>query len=82
MPFLAVTMILTGALRGAGDTRWPWAFTLIGYMGIRLPTAYVLAHVVGLGVYGAWMGAVVDVVIRSGMVLGRFLHGGWKKVQV
>ena len=39
MPSLAVVMVLTGALRGAGDTRWPLAITLVGYLGIRLPGA-------------------------------------------
>ena len=42
MPSLAVVIILTGALRGAGDTVWPFVFTLIGFMVIRIPLAIYL----------------------------------------
>ena len=35
--------ILTGGLRGAGDTRWPLAITFIGLLGLRIPGACLLA---------------------------------------
>jgi len=95
MPSLALTMILTGALRGAGDTRWPILFTFIGFLGIRIPLAYLLAWErieipvlgvtidgYGLGVFGAWCAMAADIGLRSLLVLWRFLHGGWKKAKV
>jgi len=75
-------MILTGALRGAGDTRWPLAFTLIGLAGIRLPLAWVLTGWFGLGVAGAWYAMVIDLYLRCMLITARFLHGGWKRVRV
>ena len=71
MPALAVVIILTGSLRGAGDTKWPLIFSMIGLVVIRI-----------LGVIGAWYAMVVDIIIRSLLVGGRFLHGGWKHVKV
>ncbi len=91
MPSLALTMILTGALRGAGDTRWPLAFTFIGFLGIRIPLAYWLSRseiqLPGVdflitGVYGAWCAMAVDVILRSILVVVRFFQGGWKKTRV
>jgi Na+-driven multidrug efflux pump len=95
MPSLALTMILTGALRGAGDTRWPFVFTLIGFVGIRIPLSTLLAWPTvtlplvditiggfGFGVLGAWYAMLVDVVLRSVLVVLRFRHGGWQRVQV
>ena len=95
MPALAVVIILTGSLRGAGDTKWPLIFSMIGLVVIRIPIAYYLAwdeftipvlgwHVTGmnLGVVGAWYAMVIDIIIRSLLVGGRFLHGGWKHVKV
>ncbi len=81
-PALAVAMILTGALRGAGDTRWPLVFTLIGLAGIRLPLAWLMADWLDLGVAGAWYAMVIDLYLRCGLITGRFLHGGWKRVKV
>jgi putative MATE family efflux protein len=95
MPALALTLILTGALRGAGDTRWPLIFTLIGFLGVRIPGAYWLAFDTlripltgwtfagwGLGVEGAWYAMLADLFVRAALVLARFGHGGWKKIEV
>jgi putative MATE family efflux protein len=82
MPPLAVMMVLTGALRGAGDTRWPLIFTLLGFIAIRLPLAYYFIEVLGLGVYGAWYAAIIDVTVRSVLLTWRFFHGGWQHIEV
>ena len=91
-PFLALVMILTGALRGAGDTTWPLLFTAFGFFVIRIPLAAYLSFDtipffenlsgLGWGVSGAWYAMSIDVTIRSLMVLGRFSQGGWKNVKV
>jgi len=94
MPSLAITMILTGGLRGAGDTRWPLLFTMIGYLGIRIPFANWLAwesmtvplvgtvQGCGLGVVGAWYAMIGDVALRSVLVTLRFWQGGWRTIRV
>jgi len=94
-PPLAVLMVLTGALRGAGDTRWPLMITFLGLIGIRLPLACFLAWQTfdvpwldltvagrGLGVAGAWWAMVTDVSLRSGLILFRFRSGGWATARV
>jgi putative MATE family efflux protein len=43
MPPLAATIVFTNALRGAGDTRVPVIFTLVGFFVVRIPLAYYLA---------------------------------------
>lgn len=95
IPALAVTMILSGSLRGAGDTRWPLAFSLMGLLGVRIPLAYWLAQDVvhlplvdvtmagwGLGVVGAWYAMAADLHVRALLVTIRFLEGGWKRIEV
>jgi putative MATE family efflux protein len=93
-PFLALTMVLAGALRGAGDTRWPLVFTFIGLICVRIPLAYWLAlpesplpgGIVipgwNLGLRGAWMAAISDIFVRCCLVSYRFYHGGWKRARV
>lgn len=95
MPSLALVIILNGALRGAGDTRVPLVFTVVGLLGIRIPLAYYLAwdtinvplfdisfNGQGLGLIGAWYAMVADVVIRSFLVVWRFCQGGWQRIRV
>ena len=94
-PSLAILMVLSGALRGAGDTRWSLAITFIGLVGVRIPGALLLAWSevplpftdlaipgAGLGVAGAWYAMIGDVMLRSVLAAGRFLHGGWQRVPV
>ncbi len=95
MPSLAVVVVLSGALRGVGDTNWLLFITFLGLGLVRIPGACWLAwdqvDIPGmgmsirgwnLGVYGAWYAMVADVVLRSLLLAGRFFHGGWKRVQI
>ncbi len=79
---LSLVMVLTGALRGAGDTRWPLLFTVFGFFGVRFPVAWLLAFHWGWGVQGAWYAIVTDLTVRAALFVARFVHGGWQKVKV
>jgi putative MATE family efflux protein len=93
----AMIMVFSGALRGVGDTRWTMFTTFVGFLAVRLPLAYALAwsnvevHLLGwhwvipaagLGLRGAWYGMVADMMVRSLMLMARFVHGGWKRIQI
>ena len=95
VPFLAMVMILTGSLRGAGDTIWPFVFTMFGFFAIRIPLAALfsfeeLTYInemlgteltgFGWGIVGAWYAMIIDVSVRALLALWRFIHGGWKQI--
>ena len=87
LPFLATLNVLNGALRGAGDTRWPWVIVLVGYLGVRMPLTYWLTWPtteggLGLGLRGAWLAMFFDLCLRGILVAARFLNGGWKDAKV
>ncbi|WP_406695385.1 MATE family efflux transporter [Singulisphaera sp. Ch08] len=87
MPALATINVLNGALRGAGDTRWPWVFVVVGYLFVRIPLTYLLTTPeasggLGWGLYGAWVAMLADLCVRATLVAARFLHGGWRLVRV
>src|SRR5262249_50288878 len=87
LPALATINVLSGALRGAGDTRWPWLIVLFGYLLVRMPLTYLLATPtdlggLGWGLYGAWIAMFADLSVRGILVAARFLHGGWKRALV
>jgi Na+-driven multidrug efflux pump len=94
MPALACTIVLTAALRGAGDTRVPVLFTWLGFLGVRIPLTYLLCldrlDLGPLGVWsgwqfgltGAWLAMFADLHVRGAMVLWRFAAGRWRRIQV
>jgi len=81
-PMLAASMIFAGALRGAGDTRWPMIITAGCIWLVRLPLAYLFAIVFGWGLVGAWSAMSLDMVLRGAFNFLRFRGGGWKTIQV
>jgi Na+-driven multidrug efflux pump len=83
MPALASTMIFTAALRGAGDTRVPVLFSLIGFLVVRIPLAYLLtAPVYPFGLFGAWLAMAADLYVRGAFFAWRYLSGRWKRSRV
>jgi Na+-driven multidrug efflux pump len=83
MPAVAAVIIVTAALRGAGDTRVPVAITWAGFLLVRIPLAYWLTSpAVGLGLLGAWWAMFADLYLRAGLLVARFASGKWKTIRV
>lgn len=81
-PFLAYVMVLAGALRGAGDTKFVMWVTLIGTWGSRVVIAWFLGIYLGLGLRGVWLAMVTDNLIRAAMMVTRYRKGHWKTIRV
>jgi MATE family multidrug resistance protein len=69
--FDGLQIVVTGSLRGAGDTRTPMVCHLIGYWVIGLPLGAMLCFRRGLGAPGLWMGLSAGL-IAIGLVLAAF----------
>jgi putative MATE family efflux protein len=81
-PILGAAMIFGGALRGAGDTRWPMVVTGSGIWLVRLPLAYLFGVVLGWGLLGIWGALVIDLALRGLLNFMRFRGGKWKTIKV
>ena len=57
--FDGLQVTATGTLRGAGDTRRPLFWNLIGHWILGLPVGYYLCFVADYGVAGLWVGWLV-----------------------
>jgi len=82
MPALGASLSVSGALRGAGDTRSVLFITAGSTWIVRLIPAYLLAIPLGFGVQGAWVAAVVDINFRTILLVIRFRQGKWKHIDV
>jgi MATE family multidrug resistance protein len=80
-PFIALSLSLSGALQGAGDTRGPMWVIIVAMWAIRLPLAYVLSLVLAYGAAGVWIAMVTSMFVQSLLMAGRFHGGKWKKIR-
>ncbi|QJC52346.1 MATE family efflux transporter [Paenibacillus albicereus] len=71
-PFLAVSLVLAGALQGIGDTKSPMYSTAIGMWFIRVLGVYVLCFQWGMGIAGVWLSIALDLFIRAVYLTVRF----------
>jgi MATE family multidrug resistance protein len=71
--FDGLQAVLTGVLRGLGDTRMPMAANLAGHWLLGLPLGYVLCFVLGHGVVGMWIGLSIGL-----MAVGMVLLATWR----
>jgi Na+-driven multidrug efflux pump len=76
-PTLALCFVLGGALRGAGDTRWPMYVTTIGVWLIRLPLVYLFITVWDCDIIAAWYITAGDFLFRSVILWRRFASQKW-----
>ena len=81
--FDGIAMSLSGALRGAGDTRWPGIATvLLSWSIIVLGGWLMVTYVPRLESLGAWMAAATYIVLLSAALLVRFMSGRWKEIRL
>ena len=78
----ALQLITAGSLRGAGDTRWPFAVQTAMAWGLYLPLVYLTAVQFDTGVAGAWLACLLYLFILAALFLRRFETGAWKDIQL
>jgi len=78
----AVGIIANGALRGAGDTRWPFLVQTAMAWGLFLPLGWLGGVGLGGGLVGAWLGGTAYVIALGIAMTWRFRGGAWKRVRI
>lgn len=71
----AIAMTGSGALNGAGDTRFTMLVAIGSSWGVAVPTAYTLGMVAGLGPVGVWLGMTADIFNQAVIFGYRFARG-------
>jgi len=80
--FDAVQIVAGDALRGAGDTRWPFLVQTGLAWCVRLPLAWFFAVTLGGGVVGAWYAEFAFIVSLAAALVLRFRSGVWAGVRI
>ena len=80
--FDMMNVVFAAGLKGAGDTLYPLALTLLLSWGAMLVPAYIACEVLGAGAYVAWTTATAYVILLGLLLLRRFRTGRWKAMRV
>jgi putative MATE family efflux protein len=80
-PLMAIDWTITGALRGAGDSRFPLYGSIAGFYGLRLFLTILISYYGGSIVW-IWWSLLADYVVRSTVKSWRFKSGQWETIQV
>jgi MATE family multidrug resistance protein len=75
----AIQVVLAGALRGAGDTRFVMWVSFGSAWGVFVPLSWWLLGDRGMGVQGGWMACVAWVVALAVPLVFRFRGDKWRK---
>ncbi len=76
-PLMALEFALGGALRGAGDTRFPLYNVLAGMLLVRTSLA-ALAWALGLTVEWVFAALIADYAVKATLFVWRFRSGRWQ----
>jgi len=80
--FDTMNVVFASGLRGAGDTAYPMAASVILSWLVMLIPAYLLCVVGRAGVYTAWATASLYVMMLGLLMLARFRAGRWTTLRV
>lgn len=80
-PFMALGMVLTGALQGAGETVSPTLITIVTMLFLRVPLAYFLMSS-GHGTEGAWWAMSISTMVQGLATAFLFRQGSWQRTRV
>lgn len=81
-PFVALWLILFGAMQGAGYTAWPMWAGVISLTCLRLPLAWFLTVDYFDGPMGCWIGLALASVVLGVLAAWRYNTGVWKNTKV
>ena len=78
-PFQSDQFIVSGGLRGAGDTRYTAVVIAVTVLGVRSGLGLLAVKVFNWGLWGAWIALMADQLLRSALMALRYRSGNTKK---
>ena len=79
-PLFGLSIVLSGVLRGAGDSRSPFLIVLFGMWGVRMIMAPVLLYGFHLQLSAIWIAMVADLMVRGILCWIRVRRMNWEQL--
>ncbi|KYO66728.1 MATE family efflux transporter [Thermovenabulum gondwanense] len=78
----AISFVISGALKGAGDTRFVLYVNIVGMWIVRLSLTAVFMRYFHLSIIGAWIAMFIDWVVRSILYYYRLKSEKWQFLKI
>jgi putative MATE family efflux protein len=80
--FIAVQHVISGTLRGAGNTLAAMLLSLMAQWVLKFPLAYVLSRHTSLGPEGIWWAHPIAAMLSAIVAVSWFARGDWKRTKL
>lgn len=74
----SLNLIYVGALKGAGDVKFPVGYGVLSMWGIMVVLSWLLGLKLGMGIIGCWLGIGTDETTRGIVMLFRWKNKRWQ----
>lgn len=88
-PFQMLAVVVSGALRGAGDVKYTARVMMLTVTVMRPVLALLAVKIIGdvmgqdeIALIGAWAAALIDMITRMVLMLRRYVGGKWHDIRV
>ena len=79
VPFMVYSVVLGGAMQGAGDTMGVMKIIVFAIWIVRLPLAAFLCFVLQMGALGVWTAMLASMILQGGLMAFRFYRTEWRR---
>lgn len=79
---IAIAMVISGALKGAGDTKGPFKISLVTNLLVRMPLIYLIVFVFRMHVAYVWAATALQFMVEALLMVVRYRRGRWKTAEV
>lgn len=79
---IAIAMSISGALKGAGDTRGPFKISLVTNLGVRLPLIFIIVFILKWNIVYVWWATAIQFIVEAILMTIRYKKGRWKSIKI
>jgi putative MATE family efflux protein len=79
---IAIGMVLSGVLKGAGDTKGPFKISLVTNFLVRLPLIFAIVFLMEGHIGYVWAATALQYVVEASLMIYRYKTGYWRILEI
>ena len=79
---IAVAMVMSGVLKGAGDTNGPFKISLVTNVLFRLPLIFAIVFLIRGNITHIWAATALQYTVEATLMVIRYRRGHWRRIDI